>query len=486
MADNKTILGEGYILPPSGTTAERPTPSNGMFRYNTSNDLLEYYSGATSSWKSIDAPPTVSSISGTINVDTSSTLTVNGSGFVSSSVVQIGGPAVSNIARSLATTYVSSTQLTASTNASSVNFVGNASFDVLVQNPSGLTGTLSAAGTIDRDPTWSTTAGSLGTQYDNATGTLYTLSASDPDGTSVSYSVTSGSLPAGATLNSSTGVISGTLTIVASSTTSSFTVTATSNGYSASRAFSITVTPYPDGSTAARVAKSATAIKTLTGTTTNGLYYLNVSGQGAVQVYCDMNKDSGGWTLVYKTHHSNAHAFIWPSENTYYAANFDPRNATYNTTECNLPNKYSSYGPDGSSNISQILVEEYDYGSGNADYIYRYTSPTSDWQAGNSNDATLRNLLRYQSGGGNFTQIEDRCVDNPGTVPTTNSCEKSAGNWFFTDKASPNSSDSDANFDVGSPANQGTYTNRKDANCNRYGGSGPGLHRSSSLLFWVK
>ena len=47
---------------PSGTTAERPTsPSTGEWRYNTDNNLIEYYDGAQ--WMNLqseDIPPTPS------------------------------------------------------------------------------------------------------------------------------------------------------------------------------------------------------------------------------------------------------------------------------------------------------------------------------------------------------------------------------------------------------------------------------------------
>jgi hypothetical protein len=50
-----------------------------------------------------------------------------------------------------------------------------------------------------------------------------------------------------------------------------------------------------DGSSAARAAPSATYIKSVTGTTTNGLYWINLPTVGATQLYCDMNTDGGGW-----------------------------------------------------------------------------------------------------------------------------------------------------------------------------------------------
>jgi hypothetical protein len=66
-----------------------------------------------------------------------------------------------------------------------------------------------------------------------------TLEATDADGTTVGYAVTTGSLPTGLSLNGSTGVISGTPTTVESQT---FTVTATdAGGNSSVREFSLTV-----------------------------------------------------------------------------------------------------------------------------------------------------------------------------------------------------------------------------------------------------
>ncbi|WP_368731463.1 IPTL-CTERM sorting domain-containing protein [Delftia sp. K82] len=72
-------------------------------------------------------------------------------------------------------------------------------------------------------------------------GTTYSATVSASDGTApYSYTISSGSLPAGLTLNTSTGTISG---IPSSSGTSSFTVTATdANGATGSRAYSVAVT----------------------------------------------------------------------------------------------------------------------------------------------------------------------------------------------------------------------------------------------------
>jgi hypothetical protein len=54
-----------------------------------------------------------------------------------------------------------------------------------------------------------------------------------------------------------------------------------------------------DGSSQATAAPSAAYIKTITGTTTTGLYWIkNSSMSVAVQVYCDMSYDGGGWMML--------------------------------------------------------------------------------------------------------------------------------------------------------------------------------------------
>lgn len=55
-----------------------------------------------------------------------------------------------------------------------------------------------------------------------------------------------------------------------------------------------------DGSNAAAAADSAAAIKALTGTTTNGFYWILI-GSTPTQIWCDMTNDGGGWMLAAKS-----------------------------------------------------------------------------------------------------------------------------------------------------------------------------------------
>lgn len=50
---NTTFSDSGFLELPSGTTAERPSsPSSGMLRYNTTNNVMEVYDG--SNWTTVD------------------------------------------------------------------------------------------------------------------------------------------------------------------------------------------------------------------------------------------------------------------------------------------------------------------------------------------------------------------------------------------------------------------------------------------------
>jgi hypothetical protein len=170
---NTVFGGNKGITVPKGSDAQRVVDPNnnnldanaaGLLRYNTDSGLAEFYTA--SGWSPVAPPPVVNGISGTINEDTDSVVTVTGSGFSAGAVVIVKGAAVSDVDRELVTTFVNSNTVTFNTNASVQGYVAGASFDVAVRNPSGLSGVVETAGTVDADPLFNTASGLIATVND--------------------------------------------------------------------------------------------------------------------------------------------------------------------------------------------------------------------------------------------------------------------------------------------------------------------------------
>ena len=200
--------GSKQINLPEVTTAQRST-EKGRLQFNTTLGLAEYYTGTL--WKSIDAPPTVSSVDDN-EVDSAAggnqTIVITGSGFATGAIASFVGSSASFNAAT--TTLDSTTQITAvAPKASFLN--AQEPYGVKVLNVSGLSGVLGSAINVDNAPTWTTGSGSLGSITDAETGTHATLVAADADGDTVAYTETGATniTGAGLALNSSTGVISG-------------------------------------------------------------------------------------------------------------------------------------------------------------------------------------------------------------------------------------------------------------------------------------
>ena len=222
----------------SGTTAQRGS-TTGQWRYNTTTGFFEGKSATTI--LTLEPTPTVTSVDVT-EVDSQAggnqTVVITGTNFSSgSSASFVGSSATFNAAT---TTIDSATQITAVAPKSSF-LNAQEPYKVKVTSSSGLAGT-SATGLInvDTSPTWSTSAGSLGTLFEGETANV-SATATDADSDTITYAVQSGSLPAGASLNTSTGAITGTLSNVSSDTTSNFDLRASAGGKTADRSFNIIV-----------------------------------------------------------------------------------------------------------------------------------------------------------------------------------------------------------------------------------------------------
>ena len=228
----------------SGTTAQRGSTA-GQIRFNSTTGLAEYYTGTA--FKSIDSPPTVSSIDVT-EVDSQAggnqTIVITGSGFSSGAIVSYLGNSGTNFNASTVTVN-SLTQITAvAPKASFLN--AQEPYSVKVTNVSGLSNTLASQINVDSAPVWSTASGTLFTIQDNVSGTHATVSASDPDGDTVAYTETASVLSGqNLGLNSSNGQITGNPTDVNSSTTLNFDLRATAGGKNTTRSFNAIINPSP-------------------------------------------------------------------------------------------------------------------------------------------------------------------------------------------------------------------------------------------------
>ena len=238
--NNLTGKGTSGVKLPVGTNDQRVN-TLGSLRYNSTQGFAEYYNG--NQWVAIDVAPVVSSVNAT-NFESSALPTnvvITGSNFRSSVTVKFIDK---NGAETSAGTVTvnSSTQITAQIPNSLTS--ANEPYKVKVTNTaSGLSGELANAFNIDAAPAFGVAAGTLGTlSSGGSASSLTTVTATDDEGDSITFSVTSGSLPSGITFNSN-GTFSGNAGGVSASTTSTFVVTASDGTNTSTRQYTITVNP---------------------------------------------------------------------------------------------------------------------------------------------------------------------------------------------------------------------------------------------------
>ena len=279
---NTEITGTEAARMPVGTTAQRANAQVGDLRHNSTLGILEQYT--TDGWQGIASSPTVSSISPN-NIeesDSTQTIVITGQNFDSGATALLIGSG-GNITPTTSTRNTSS-QITIVYSGSDAITTDTGPYDVKVTNSTGLAGTLDDALTLDDAPNWSTAAGSLGTVIEDIAMSTLTVAATDPEGASVTYSVTSGALPSGTSLGSSNGQITGTPNVgnsgySSSGVTHNFTVTANDGtGNTTPRAFSI-LRKWQDGSTSAQAVSSLTALDALShGDTGYNTRYVSFNG----------------------------------------------------------------------------------------------------------------------------------------------------------------------------------------------------------------
>tara|TARA_B100000900_G_scaffold404732_1_gene413464 strand:- start:43 stop:1671 length:1629 start_codon:yes stop_codon:yes gene_type:complete len=264
--DNLEIGGTEAARMPQGTTGERVNAQVGDIRYNSTIGTLEQYNA--NGWQAISSPPVVNSVSPD-NIDESDdpqTIVISGANFDTGAtgvLITSGGATVSPTT----STRNSSSQLTMVFSGSDTVTPDQGPYDIKITNSTGLSGQLDDAITLDDAPDWSTAAGSLGTVIEDVAMSTINVSATDPEGGTVTYSVTSGALPTGTSL-SSAGAITGTPNVGTAGYSSSgvshnFTITANDGtGNTTPRAFSI-LRKWQDGSTADQASTSPEALRGL-------------------------------------------------------------------------------------------------------------------------------------------------------------------------------------------------------------------------------
>jgi len=300
---------EANIIDEELVTADVITEQTDLGANVASGDTILVYDVSAGGLKKISQTnflnfPTISSVSPT-NLTSGDgtgnyTIVITGTGFsgASANLINDSGSAITFDT----VTVDSSTQITGVVAKSSVPGSGEP-YDVKVTAGSGLASTLEDQINVDQQPVFSTAAGSLGSIADSsrASGATFSVAAADPEsGGDVTYTLESGSLPAGMSGSSTSSgyVISGTPDAQSSNTTSNFTIRAKDvNSNTSDRAFSLTVL--------APVQQSFTSSGTFSvpsGVTTVNVLVVAGGGGGGSPLHPGFNGAGGGGAggLIYR------------------------------------------------------------------------------------------------------------------------------------------------------------------------------------------
>ena len=241
-------ISDGTLVIPSGVTTARTgvNTSTGDFRYNSTTGKVEFYNGAV--WENIgNSQPLINNISPTSFSGAAGTsITIVGQNFVSGANVHFVSSVNGSSTAAGSVSFTNSGILTVTTPALAV---AGEPYGVKVTNPDGGQTLLEAALDAGSAPTFTTPAGSIGSGIQKGT-TLsgIAVTATDPDGQTITYSEVTSVLTSNAntpaatmnlTLNSSTGAITGTAPNVSSDTTYNFTIRASDGINTTDRAFSL-------------------------------------------------------------------------------------------------------------------------------------------------------------------------------------------------------------------------------------------------------
>ena len=178
--------------------------------------------------------PTISGVSPSVVTNSATNVTISGAGFVTIPSVELQA-STGAIVNANSVTFTNATTLVAN-----VTLPVDGAYFVRVENPDGLAVRSSSAILTASDaPVWQTASGSLGTF---SAGSSISVQVTATGDATLAYSVASGSLPGGLSLNTSNGTISGTNSGTSASTTFTATLRVTDGqAQTSDRSFSITI-----------------------------------------------------------------------------------------------------------------------------------------------------------------------------------------------------------------------------------------------------
>ena len=289
----------GYFDLPAGTTAQRPvSPGKGFVRFNTTKDHIEQYNGTE--WVAMVGAPYISGLSVSSVSETAGTQTVIVTGVNLDNAVCTLLDTNGSVVAPTTVVVNSNTQITLTfSGGDTLTDAALEPFSVHVATDGGVY-ILRDSLTINNTPSWSTLAGSVGTVYEGDPASV-ALSASDPEGGALTFSITSGALPSGLTLNTSTGAISGTSAVgdsyASNGVTHNFTVSASDGSNTVARAFSI-LRKWRIGETSGTAIAPSEIANLTTYGVPSSVYYILLPNVGAYPFYIDTVYDGGGWVLA--------------------------------------------------------------------------------------------------------------------------------------------------------------------------------------------
>lgn len=183
-----------------------------------------------------------------------------------------------------------------------------------------------------------------------------------------------------------------------------------------------TLYTYFDGSTSERAAPSALYIKNLTGTNTNGVYWINLPVVGATQVYCimDSDVDGGGWMMAMKA----TRGTTFPYDSGYWTAvnTLNPTDTTRNDGDA----KFNTMNYFPSKDLLALWPDiPYNYGSGTGGSLSLSGYNNWCWMKNNYNTGTKQTLINY------FSTASNVSFGTPKGVEKGTAFSSQAGNSFY-------------------------------------------------------